>query len=45
MSYKDFKEAQIKCAAKDTAKTKGKGKRGRKAKYAVLEAEETVIFT
>ncbi len=38
MSYKDIKEARIKRATKDT--TKGKGKRSRKRKGTLLEADE-----
>ncbi len=40
MSYEDLEEARVKRAAKDAAKAKGKGKRGRKAKNAVEEADE-----
>jgi len=37
MSYEDLEEARAKCAAKDAAKAKGKGKRGPKPKSAALE--------
>jgi hypothetical protein len=32
MSYEDLEEARAKCAARDAAKAKGNGKRGRKPK-------------
>jgi len=40
MSYEDLEEARAKRAAKDAAKAKGKGKRGRKSKSAVPEVQE-----
>jgi len=39
MSYEDLEEAQAKRAAKDAAKTKGKGKRGAKPKSPAPEAD------
>jgi hypothetical protein len=39
MSYEDLEEARVKRAAKDAAKAKGKGKRGRKPKSAGPEIE------
>lgn len=41
MSYEDLEEARAKRAAKDAAKAKGKGKRGRKAKDTVPAAAGT----
>jgi predicted lipid-binding transport protein (Tim44 family) len=44
MSFKELEEVRAKRVAKDTAKeAKGKGKRGRKRKSAMLEAEEATV--
>jgi len=43
MSYEDLEEARAKRAAKDTARAKGKGKRGRKPKSATPEAEKATV--
>lgn len=39
MSYEDLEEARAKRAARDATKAKDKGKRGRKRKGPVLEAD------
>jgi hypothetical protein len=45
MSYEDLEEARVKRTAKDAAKVKGKGKRGRKRKsQAAPDIQEQVVL-